>query len=331
MPSQSNLQRYPVWTEKGCNSTYEIGDLVTVYYQTWEGGPYKLKCFHTGREAELLDEGEGTGQTKKILLTVGPPAGEIAFVLYMTCAYSSHLYPSPHWCEFARCTIYVIGTDPCQNRCTSVCRGLDLWTQKCVDGSCVDDHLIETSSTDCSEELLKTIGDELKEIIPEYILFDPPQEMKTKTKRRVEIYISKEDIQNLWEKLESEGVPKIEEVKKGVSLKISLEGDNFHIEELSHEEQRILQDEFGKWKWDVEPKNPGIHSLLLSVTINTQILDLEDTIRLSTLDKQIDVKVNILAAIWGTLTSDWKWIVTTIIGSGSIIGLIARYLQNRKK
>ena len=43
-----------------------------------------------------------------------------------------------------------ISYDPCEGVvCNNVCIGKDLWSQKCVDGSCVPDKLIESNSSTC--------------------------------------------------------------------------------------------------------------------------------------------------------------------------------------
>ena len=45
---------------------------------------------------------------------------------------------------------YTDVSDPCEGVvCENVCVGLDLWSQKCVDGSCVPDQLIESNSSTC--------------------------------------------------------------------------------------------------------------------------------------------------------------------------------------
>ncbi|MDY1591451.1 MAG: hypothetical protein RBS85_04725 [Methanofastidiosum sp.] len=44
----------------------------------------------------------------------------------------------------------VIKTDPCENiQCPDICKGEDLWGQKCVDGQCVDFVRIEPCSEKC--------------------------------------------------------------------------------------------------------------------------------------------------------------------------------------
>ncbi|KYC44621.1 MAG: hypothetical protein APG12_01572 [Candidatus Methanofastidiosum methylothiophilum] len=44
----------------------------------------------------------------------------------------------------------IVRTDPCENiQCPDICKGEDLWSQKCVDGACVDFVRIEPCSEKC--------------------------------------------------------------------------------------------------------------------------------------------------------------------------------------
>ena len=56
--------------------------------------------------------------------------------------------------SFASC----IGQDPCENiTCGQVCRGEDLWEQKCIGGECVDYRIIKPCSEECGCDLCRGI------------------------------------------------------------------------------------------------------------------------------------------------------------------------------
>ncbi|MBU7018871.1 MAG: hypothetical protein HXS44_15285 [Theionarchaea archaeon] len=47
-------------------------------------------------------------------------------------------------------TALCIGQDPCENvTCSTICRGEDLWEQKCTNGECVGHQIIEHDSREC--------------------------------------------------------------------------------------------------------------------------------------------------------------------------------------
>ncbi len=174
-----------IWTDKGCGSTYAVYDPVTVYFVTYPGVEFEIWSYHSGLAPKLVSAGVGTGQTFYVTGTIGPPAGEITFVLSMPCTEGCYYCGM---CDYGQCTIYVIevqctcsnqcfgndlwamkcvngvcvqdylieknstqcGYDPCRNvSCGTVCRGYNLWSQKCVNGTCVDDRLLETNSVSC--------------------------------------------------------------------------------------------------------------------------------------------------------------------------------------
>ncbi|KYK31475.1 MAG: hypothetical protein AYK19_03770 [Theionarchaea archaeon DG-70-1] len=174
-----------VWTDRGCGAVYTVYDPVTVYFTPYAYYDFELWSYHTGQPPQLLSAGVGTGHTFYVSGTVGPPAGQITFVLSMSCTEGCNYCGM---CDYGECTIFVqeyvcncsnqcfgddlwamkcvngvcvkdymieknsaqCGYDPCRNvACTTVCRGFDLWTQKCVNGACVDDRLLEANSVTC--------------------------------------------------------------------------------------------------------------------------------------------------------------------------------------
>lgn len=51
-----------------------------------------------------------------------------------------------------------IGQNPCQNiTCGRVCRGEDLWEQRCIGGECVDSRIVEDCSKECGCDPCKNI------------------------------------------------------------------------------------------------------------------------------------------------------------------------------
>ncbi len=51
-----------------------------------------------------------------------------------------------------------IGQDPCKNvTCGTVCRGVDLWEQRCLNGECVDYSIIEKNSRECGYNPCKDV------------------------------------------------------------------------------------------------------------------------------------------------------------------------------
>ena len=51
---------------------------------------------------------------------------------------------------FTMLILACIGQNPCEDiTCGRMCRGYDLWEQKCINGECVDDRMIEENSREC--------------------------------------------------------------------------------------------------------------------------------------------------------------------------------------
>jgi hypothetical protein len=170
-----------IWTDRGCPSTYMVGDLITIYFESHQS-KYQIYCSHGEKGWKVLLEGIGDGNIHSIQMTAEPPPRKITFQLRSEYyAISASLYWHPE------CTIFVekyqecqnqcfnnalwtmkrfngmciqdylikedsqyCGYDPCANvSCSEICKGHDLWTQKCVNGICADDHLVESNSLRC--------------------------------------------------------------------------------------------------------------------------------------------------------------------------------------
>lgn len=170
-----------IWTDRGCPSTYMVGDPVIVYFQTPEDSGYEV-MYTYGEGWDILAEGKGDGNIHSVEITVETPR-RITFRLF--CKYYFTANPSLRF--LPECTIFVeeycecsdqcfdnelwsmkrfngicvqdhivekdsrqCGYNPCAEAdCGDICNGHDLWAQKCVNGNCVDDHLIEADSVTC--------------------------------------------------------------------------------------------------------------------------------------------------------------------------------------
>jgi hypothetical protein len=99
----SAAEEHYVWTEKGCESEYAIGDSVTVFYKTEEGVLFELWMYNSVMTETLLTSGTGDGKTYTITVEVAPPAGPLTFVFKM---------PRDKECsvcmkEYGQCTVHV--------------------------------------------------------------------------------------------------------------------------------------------------------------------------------------------------------------------------------
>jgi len=181
-------------------------------------------------------------------------------------------------------------------------------------------------------ELSEIVENELGKLTPGRILFNVPQEMKVGAKERVEVRIANNFTENLSTGLSGHGIPQIEEIKVNTLMGVRLNGDNFDIKALSHEEQIVTGDGFTQWDGDVTPLKSGIQRLLLSVTIRIKIPNYgEERKDYPVFERPIKVKVNPIYSFKNFMKSYLQWIVSTIIGSGIIGWIIKRIVKKRRK
>ncbi len=182
VPSQQNEEL--VWTDRGCDASYIIGEPITIYFQPHEGVEFELWAYDAIMHEKLLSSGVSDGQTYSVEVTAESPPGPLTFVLKMPCESDCQYCDM---CDYGQCTVHVEVYDPCQDHCTnreqdcgeygvdcgggcpftdSDADGVEDCIDLCPDSLChrVDAHGCETDTdtdgvTDCEDECPNEQGD----------------------------------------------------------------------------------------------------------------------------------------------------------------------------
>lgn len=171
-----------------------------------------------------------------------------------------------------------------------------------------------TSSSAVTGGTSAIIDAELKKLAPGRILYNPPSEMKVGVKDRIEVRISKNQIEDLTRGLEGAGVPKIENLRAGDSMKVRLTGDGFEIAALDSDEQLVSDDGFTQWCYDVTPVHSGDRVLSLIVTVRIAVPGVPDAVRdYAPFTRTIHVHVNPVYSTARFVQSNWQWLVGTLV------------------
>ncbi len=122
----------------------------------------------------------------------------------------------------------------------------------------------------------------------------------------------------------------------GATIKVSddmearLSGLGFIIEARDHEKQFVKTDEDTEWKWEIKPKEEGVHQLHLTLNAIIQIEGEDEPYLVRSFDKEITVQVT-----WGgkvaRLYTENKDLFSLLLGSTSIYGLYEIWQKRRKK
>jgi hypothetical protein len=156
------------------------------------------------------------------------------------------------------------------------------------------------------------------------ILFNPPHEMKVGFPERVEVRISKSLHDNLLDGLKGMGVPEIEKITVGSFMTAKLSGYNFNIKPLSRARQYIEMDEFTQWEWDITALKKGLQKLFLHVTVRVKLKTIGEEMKdYPVFERQINITANTVYTTKNFIRTHWKWIISTLIGSG-VIGWIMK-------
>ena len=148
-------------------------------------------------------------------------------------------------------------------------------------------------------EVNRTIERVVNELFDGKLLFNPPTRMKVGVKERIEVRITKSfgDLIQFTSNLKGRGQPDIFPIKVGFFMKVKLSGENFRIRELSSVEQFITNEGFTQWAFDATPLKSGTQTLILLVTVQIKMENLQEVKDYPVLEKDVNVSINPIYSI----------------------------------
>jgi hypothetical protein len=151
------------------------------------------------------------------------------------------------------------------------------------------------------------------------VLFNPPREMRVGVPEKVEARIAKEITESMTEGLEGRGQVVIEPVRIDSYMRVRMNGGGFEIvpDPKYDEEQLVTRDNYTQWAWTVTPESSGRQTLLLNVSVRTNLPGMgEKVIYSRVLEKAIDVHVHPWYSTTYFCKNNWQWLLGTLLGSG---------------
>lgn len=178
--------------------------------------------------------------------------------------------------------------------------------------------------------------------IPAAIVFTTPDTMYLDDTQTLTLLLSpSKSVPELQNSLERQLLTSQDKATKdlkivGTSIKVSddmearLSGLGFIIEARDHEKQFIRTDEDTEWKWEIKPKEEGIHQLHLTLNAIIEIEGESEPYLVRSFDREITVQVT-----WGgkvsRLYTQNKDLFSLFLGSTSVYGLYELWQKRRKK
>ncbi len=150
------------------------------------------------------------------------------------------------------------------------------------------------------------------------IAFDPPKEMEMDKTDLFEVRITQQtpSSADLTKGLPGPGSPRIEKLKIGCNVKVTLTGqeEEFKITPVTPE-ARLLDPKtlFEPWQWQVTPKKSGDRSVIVTVQALANFPGIgERPLYVTTYTHKISVKVT-SSSIWEWIQRNWQWIISTLL------------------
>jgi hypothetical protein len=170
------------------------------------------------------------------------------------------------------------------------------------------------SASTQSVDVSALIDNELKKLARGRILYNPPDTMRVGVTERIEVRISKDQLQDLAKNLSGRGSPKVEDIRVGSFMKLRLIGERFEIIGFDSEEQLVADDEYSQWCYDVTPVLSGDQKLSLIAMVRIVVPGAPAAVKdHPTLDRVIHVRVNPMFSAGRFMRSNWQWILGTLV------------------
>ena len=169
--------------------------------------------------------------------------------------------------------------------------------------------------------------DELGKLDHGEVAFSVPVKMKTGESSTVIARIGNSEISAdaLQKGMARENsTTQVQETPISLKMKMELTGSDFKIEQLSSEEQIVGGQDPTTWEWEITPKKSGQLHIHLYASIEIKGANKDIT----TLDKDIPVKVDLVYEGKAFVIKNWKWVWTTV---GAAIGFGWRRAKGESK
>lgn len=161
------------------------------------------------------------------------------------------------------------------------------------------------------------------------ILYNPPEQMRVGEAERIEVRITRQLSDKIYEDLKGRGPPRVEESPITADMKVELIGDPevFDIMPMSSPIQSVFGS-YTEWYWNVTPLSSGIHPLSIKATFLYQGQTLKD---LPPFERRIEVAVNPVYSTGKWLGNNWDKLLA-VLGIPSVFAIgTALYKRRRRR
>ncbi|PSB20076.1 hypothetical protein C7B65_08440 [Phormidesmis priestleyi ULC007] len=164
-----------------------------------------------------------------------------------------------------------------------------------------------------------------------------PKEMKVGVSETIEAGIAPEVTEKIRKELQGRGDIKIKSGvrfdPKSTEMKLIVQPDEFKVFEVEGGEQFVTASTPGKWLWRVTPLKSGDNLIRVKaiVKLNVPKLNITRSVEVEVFSETRDVKVNLGYSVNQFTSSNWKEILSLVIGSGSLASLVTWLIGRKDK
>jgi hypothetical protein len=169
------------------------------------------------------------------------------------------------------------------------------------------------------------------------LYYSVPPKMKVQQESIIEAVLTPKINQQIQEEFKNKAFSQLAKGVKysgsGVEMRLLARKEDFDILLLNvKEKQRIFEDTPGRWRWSVKPLQQGKRIIVLQALVylgNPKGKE-QETSSYEVFSKEIPVESNPSYSFTQFLTTNWDKLIGLVFGSGTLGGLVAWWLGQRK-
>ena len=146
------------------------------------------------------------------------------------------------------------------------------------------------------------------------IAFNAPVNLNIAESARIQLILSPtKTIAQLKQSITEAGRKEGAEIKMNDRMEARLSGNMFTITEITPAIQAVSESGNTEWKWEIVPKESGLHSLDLTLNAFLTVGGISTPRTIKTYSKTIEVNVTTVQKIEGFVSNNWQWLWAAVL------------------
>lgn len=144
---------------------------------------------------------------------------------------------------------------------------------------------------------------------------------------RVELVLSlQKAMDELRKDISESGVQHTDVILVSRILEVQITAPDFDVKPITPTRQLLSSTKTNSWKWTLQAKSSGVHSIDVSVTAVVELSGARTEHHIKTFNKRVDIEITAQQLLSQWFSKYWQWLATTIV-----VPLFLWWFKSRRK